>query len=244
MHRRPVLPTPHPDWEIVVTDDGSRTVRFKGKNTSWHSESGALAESETVFLKNSAVRDRLQQGQPTRVLEIGLGTGLNFWITASQAWIGKTPLSYVGVEPNLMSKELVELLEHGQLLSCQPGFELFFQPIYEQRSFRTAMNEVSFERIENFRSVFGNSYEPFDAIYHDPFSPEVAPELWNVELFAELRSILKPTGCLVTYCVKSSVQRALKNVGFRLKKTPGPVGGKREVLIAFNEGFNEGHPVS
>jgi tRNA U34 5-methylaminomethyl-2-thiouridine-forming methyltransferase MnmC len=235
MQHRSVLSTPRHDLEIVITDDGSRTIRLKGKDITWHSESGALAESEIVFLQNSAVRDRLQKGQPTRVLEIGLGTGLNFWITASLACRSKTPLSYVGAEPNLMSQDLIELLEHGQLDSCQPGFDFFFRPIFEQQSFRVAIDRVVFERIENPRSIFANLREPFDAIYHDPFSPEVAPDLWNVDLFAELRSVLNPSGRLVTYCVKSTVQRALKAADFRIEKTRGPVGGKREVLIAFNE---------
>jgi hypothetical protein len=42
---------------------------------------------------------------------------------------------------------------------------------------------------------------------------------------------LKPGGILVTYCVKGIVKQALREVGFTLKRLPGPPG-KREMLRA------------
>ncbi|MEQ1905769.1 MAG: MnmC family methyltransferase, partial [Pirellulaceae bacterium] len=43
---------------------------------------------------------------------------------------------------------------------------------------------------------------------------------------------LKPGGNLVTYCVKRQVREAMEAAGFSVAKTAGPVGGKREVLLA------------
>jgi tRNA U34 5-methylaminomethyl-2-thiouridine-forming methyltransferase MnmC len=230
---RPTQPTPTSDLEIVITDDGSRTLRFAGSNVSWHSESGALAESELVFLTNSLVRERLQAGLATGVLEIGLGTGLNFWITASVALKRGTALSYTGIEPNLISLPLLDLLEHRRLDACQPAFDRFSKLIFEHHGNRCVVDNVCFECLDRLESP--ELAGPFDAIYHDPFSPEVAPELWGSPLFARLKLLLKPHARLVTYCVKSTIQQELKRAGFRLQKTRGPIGGKREVLIAINE---------
>ncbi len=71
-----------------------------------------------------------------------------------------------------------------------------------------------------------------DAVYFDAFSPQTSPELWTVEVFQAMYGLLKPRGRLVTYCVKRSVQDGLRQVGFDVCKTPGPSGGKREVLVA------------
>ena len=73
---------------------------------------------------------------------------------------------------------------------------------------------------------------PLDAVYFDPFSPESNPELWSDAIFRQLFSSLADSGTLTSYCVKGSVRRALASVGFDVNKLPGPVGGKREVLLA------------
>ncbi len=72
----------------------------------------------------------------------------------------------------------------------------------------------------------------YDAIYFDPFSPESNPELWTVEVFGVAAAALRPGGHLTSYCVKSSVRRALQQCGMIVHKEAGPVGGKREVLVA------------
>jgi tRNA U34 5-methylaminomethyl-2-thiouridine-forming methyltransferase MnmC len=72
----------------------------------------------------------------------------------------------------------------------------------------------------------------YDAIYFDPFSPETSPELWSPTVFQLMRSCLKPSGKLTTYCVKGDVRRSLAAAGFELSRVPGPPHGKREVLIA------------
>ncbi len=72
----------------------------------------------------------------------------------------------------------------------------------------------------------------FDAIYFDPFSPESNPELWTVEVFEVAAGWLRTGGLLTSYCVKSSVRKALQQCGLHVDKMAGPVGGKREVLAA------------
>jgi tRNA U34 5-methylaminomethyl-2-thiouridine-forming methyltransferase MnmC len=45
---------------------------------------------------------------------------------------------------------------------------------------------------------------------------------------------MKTGGILVTYSVKGSVRRILKNVGFDVEKLPGPPG-KREITRAMKK---------
>ena len=231
------LPTPDSELEVVVTDDGSRTLARASDGVTWHSESGALAESQLVFLNNSGVLQRLQANRPTRVLEIGFGTGLNFWTTASIALRSATRLNYLSLETKLLSPEVLYQLQHGSLEDCQPAFDRFFEKLVQRyhssaRQIRLNENNVQLT-IQNLDATgFAIDEATFDAVYFDPFGPDDAPELWQEPLFHSLHGALVPRGRLVTYCVKSEIRRRLSTVGFEVEKTAGPVGGKREVLVA------------
>ena len=226
---REEIQTSDPTLSIVICDDGSRTLKCNQRRITWHSESGALAESQLVFLENSGIEQRLKEPDShSRVLEVGLGTGLNFWLTASMALKNSANLTYFAFEPNPLPADLIDQLEYGKLEACQPAAQIFSK----LRIGSTIAADVCLNVFE--QSIEDNKLKEdiFDAIYHDPFSPEAAPQLWTEPLFSKLLGSLKPGGKLVTYCVKSEIQRRLSNVGFEVSKTKGPQGGKREVLVA------------
>lgn len=241
LRNRQQIATADPDFVVVVTDDGSRTLKCLRTGVTWHSESGALAESRLVFLENSGIAGILSQKQSARVYETGFGTGLNFWLTASAAVRNDALLEYVSFETRFLSRDVIRLLEHGKIDQCQPAFDMFAEPIFGRDAI--AADSDSALRIHcscaqlavlNPHQPSGEAFETdsFDAIYHDPFGPDDVPELWTTELFQQMHALLKPGGRLVTWCVKSAIQRRLTSVGFQVGKTPGPDGGKREVLIA------------
>ncbi len=71
-----------------------------------------------------------------------------------------------------------------------------------------------------------------DAVYFDAFSPETNPQLWSSQVLGEMNQLLVPGGSLTSYCVKSTVRKTMEEVGFSISRLPGPVGGKRQVLLA------------
>lgn len=214
---------------MLTTDDGSRTLRRKQDSVTFHSESGALTESRTVFLENSGIRQLWPF--PATILEIGFGTGLNFWLTASAAIRENASLRYVAVEPNQLDGQVVNQLQFSQMDGCQPAYELFNNALPPNDGTAVDLESVELRIFDSLESFLPTN-ESVDAIYHDPFAPEVAPNLWSKEYFQALFEVLKPNRNLVTYCVKSKIQKTLKEAGFTIKKIPGPIGGKREVLIA------------
>ena len=140
------------------------------------------------------------------------------------------PLEYVSCEPNLLGKEIIDSLEYSKLESCRLAVDSFLVQAGQQTVDRVSLELIG-RRIEEVELKPSS----FDAIYHDPFSPDDAPILWTEILFSQLFESLRPGGKLVTYCVKSEIQRRLSRVGFVVSKTKGPRGGKREVLIAARE---------
>jgi tRNA U34 5-methylaminomethyl-2-thiouridine-forming methyltransferase MnmC len=234
---RPRIATSSSGWRQVVTDDGSRTLECPRTGQTHHSESGALAESRHVYLENSLASERLRRGEPVRVFETGFGVGLNFWLTASLALRHRANLAYVSIEQHLPPANVIADLQFAALEVCQPAVDrflpLFMPPGAPTGSLVLSSDEVTLQVLcvdatQQDLAAWGT----FDAVYHDPFSPEVNPELWSADYLARLAGILTPGGRLVTYCCRSEIKQRLRAAGLTVVPTRGPPGGKREVLVA------------
>lgn len=223
---------------ILETKDGSNTLHSERYAQTFHSDKGAVTESKHVFLESSAVAPKLRTGESQRVLEVGFGTGLNFFLTADVALNHQATLRYVALEQTLLSVGVVQQLGYENYLENKDVLESYLQ--FRQ----TLPDEVSDEKYTfEFKTVrlellvgeaTAQTFEinGFDAVYQDAFSPDANPELWSEAFFSKLYDALKPNGKLTTYSVKGDVRRILQSVGFKVEKRPGPPGGKREMLVA------------
>ena len=218
--------------------DGSRTLYSERYAQTFHSDKGAVSESRHVFVEGSGVGEHLRKGISTSVLEVGFGTGLNFFLSADLALEARTPLAYTSLEQTLLPSGTVHALDYAAYLQHAELIESYL-------AFRNTLSE----QVEPGRYVFehntaglelliGEATEQrlpranFDAVYHDAFSPDANPELWTEAFLGELFTALKPGGSLSTYTVKGEVRRRLAGLGFTVEKQPGPPGGKREMLLA------------
>ena len=276
--------------DVVDTADGSRTLRSGAHGQTFKSRLGALTESRSVFLEGSGVAARLAAGEPTCLLEIGFGTGLNFLVTAEAARVAGTKVHYVAVETDLLPAATLRALAYHEALAPSPFPTAFVEwragleeeeaapepgRVSGARRHRwgvgpimldLVVGNVLVDRTWELLLAFGGSghglgfgagvdasvgtdvdvgvdvgFEAgfdvgFDAIYHDAFSPSVAPELWSPAFLARLASALAPGGRLVSYSVAGAVRRALADAGLEVRKVPGPPGGKAEVLVATRPG--------
>jgi tRNA U34 5-methylaminomethyl-2-thiouridine-forming methyltransferase MnmC len=244
-HQRPRVAIGH-GIEIVRTDDGSHTLFDTALGESFHSESGAVAEASHVFLQTSGVTERLRRREPTRILEIGFGTGLNFLMTATLAIENPSRLQFVSIDTRWYGECLSQLNfeqvgVNAALLAGYSRWALAIEPSTSALSWRAPAElgsitlQVVLGRAEEQVPAFPDAAS-FDAVYLDAFSPESCPVLWEAAFLQSLNRQLKPGGILATYCVKSEVQRRLKTAGFMVQKHPGPLNGKREVLAAVKTG--------
>lgn len=71
----------------------------------------------------------------------------------------------------------------------------------------------------------------FDYFFHDPFSPEVNPELWSPETFTSLKEIGSPDSVLSTYCAATSARASMAVAGWYVARADGALG-KREMTLA------------
>jgi tRNA U34 5-methylaminomethyl-2-thiouridine-forming methyltransferase MnmC len=205
--------------ELVQTADGSFTLFIPEVEETYHSKHGAVQESMHVFIENGL---RACNKEAIRILEVGLGTGLNASLTLQHA---KGMVSYCALEPYPLSKEILDELSTNKSNRLEMKFHLSapneWISIHEQFSF--ARMEVGLKEFQ--------SEEKFDIIYYDAFGPRVEPGLWTLERMQQCFNLLNEGGVFVTYCAKGEVRRNLQSAGFIVERLPGPPG-KREMLRA------------
>ncbi len=208
---------------LTITQDGSPTLFVPELNEHYHSRHGALQESLHVFIDTGlkAAFDKFQER--LHVVEVGMGTGLNAWLTLQT----NIPTDYFGIEPFPLPVSL--LSEYYRALHWEN--ETFQAQLYGQTNApQDLAPHFSLTWFQGPFSAFTKE-EPAHLVYMDAFAPEKQPELWTRESFSHMFDLLRPGGFMVTYCAKGQVRRDLESVGFKVERRPGPPG-KREMIRA------------
>lgn len=218
--------------EFISTGDGSTTLYVPELNEHYHSVHGAVQESMHIFIGAGIdfYRQAHPETSPLQILEAGFGTGLNAYLTLIYAAGQQMPAIYHSIEKYpLAADEAARLNYAGLVPYAHPEhFRLLHSSAWE-----TDTEIVPGFTLHKHQADFRTPCFPpeYDIIFFDAFNPDVQPHLWTEEVFRRFYAALKPGGILVTYCVKGIVKQALRQVGFTLKRLPGPPG-KREMLRA------------
>jgi tRNA U34 5-methylaminomethyl-2-thiouridine-forming methyltransferase MnmC len=205
--------------ELKQTADGSFTLFIPEVEETYHSTHGAVQESLHVFIESGL---KACEKDAIRILEVGLGTGLNAALTLEYA---TKKIHYCALEPYPLSKEILNELAASRFNQVEMKFHE--SNVGEWISLR---EDFSFVRMEVGLEEF-HSAEKFDVIYYDAFGPRVEPGLWTLERMQQCFELLNESGIFVTYCAKGEVRRNLQAAGFVVERLPGPPG-KREMLRA------------
>ena len=213
---------------IEQTADGSYTLYVPELDEHYHSVKGALTESQHIFinmgLKHSSVSS-------PRILEIGLGTGLNCFLTLLNAEEDKRHIHYTSIERFPLDMDVIQKLDYPSIIGR--GHNADYLAIH-QAPWEEDTKLSPWFTLHKVEGDFTNyTFEKgYDIIYFDAFAPEKQPEMWEQSLFNSLYQILNEGGILTTYCAKGIVRRMLQSAGFIVERLAGPPGGKREILRA------------
>ena len=212
--------------EILKTTDGSNTIYIPEMDETYHSHHGALAESKHIFIETGL---KHIDKKIINVFEVGFGTGLNAMLTCLAA--DDKRINYDTIELYPVSADLIDQVEYKALFEVdeQALFSKLHDCKWEEKVSIT--DQFNIHKIEADFTKF-NYQSKYDLIYFDAFAPNKQEEMWTEELLQKLYDACNEGAVLVTYCVRGTVKRALKKVGFQIKKMPGPVDGKREMLRA------------
>lgn len=215
--------------KLILTADGSHSIRLDELDENYHSVHGAIQESIHVFIKSGF--HFFENKKQLSVLEIGFGTGLNALLTAMEAERVGVKVNYSSLEKFPLQKEIVQQLNYpSQLKDTSASF--LFQKIHEVNWNEYAFITETFRLKKQECDIYNFlPDEKFDLIYFDAFGPRVQPEMWTSDVFNKIYDSLLNNGILVTYCAKGEVKRTLKAAGFKVETLQGPPG-KREMIRA------------
>lgn len=211
---------------IMTTGDGSQTVYSELFHEGYHSVHGAVTESKHIFIDAGfcvCLRDSI------RIFEVGFGTGLNAYLTFTEAAKRNVKVDYHAIELFPLDKWVIDQLDYPEFLTAEMAI---FKALHDvswdcttEISSGFCLRKIKADMLEF--ELTGN----FDLVYFDAFSPVQQPSLWSEQIFEKLYTHMSKGGLLVTYCAKGIVRRTLEKVGFMTERLPGPPG-KREMLRA------------
>lgn len=216
--------------ELLITGDGSHTLRSNQFAVPYHSTHGALNESKHVFIE-MGLRPAISAGvEVVNIIEIGFGTGLNALLAWQFADANpEVRINYLALERYPISEADAQELNYPRLLNCpKEEFLRLHSSAWNEEvalSVNFSLNKVEADFFDGLKEIEEGWAQ---VIFYDAFAPSSQPELWKPEILGLCHRVLDADGVLVTYCAKGQFKRDLKSVGFQVEPLPGPPG-KREM---------------
>lgn len=216
--------------QLVTTSDGSHSIYIPEFKEHYHSIHGAIRESKHVFIE---VGLKFVNGKenPIKILEVGLGTGLNCFLTYLENIELKKTIECNSIEAFPLDEEILKQLNYVEQLDAKK-YENIFTDIHQSNwneKIELANNFIFKKINDKLQNISFN--ETYDLVYFDAFAPSVQSEMWTKDVFEKIYNSMNKGAVLVTYCAKGEVKRTLKSVGFEIETLPGPPG-KREMTRA------------
>jgi tRNA U34 5-methylaminomethyl-2-thiouridine-forming methyltransferase MnmC len=225
--------------EHHISKDGSSTLFSKEFDQFYHNPNGALSESRHVFFEQSGFIEFLKNTKESiSIFEMGFGTGLNFLLLMEylKSFDIQIPIHFYSVEAFPAESKVVRQFNYLDQLDIDLTMDQLANVFMDLKS---GINEIIIPQAQNVKlSMFAGYFDDMpnldskiDFFFHDPFSPEVNPELWSVKTFDRLKGIAKDDAVLSTYCAASKARAAIAKAGWFVAKATGALG-KREMTVA------------
>ncbi len=218
---------------FVLTDDGSYSINSKEINNkieTLHTSTGAISESFEKFIKPM----KFDYTQDVAVLDICAGIGYN-----TSAAIA----DFVKNDGKSLKVDMVEIsnatLACGLFVPSPVREHDITKRAIEDELIRQDYASLSHEKSEIPDNIELNVFiedarqtvqrlddDSYDAIFLDPFSQNMAPELFSVEFFSEFRRVIKDDGIVATYTSSAPVRAGFIETGFFIGQ--GPIFGRKQ----------------
>ena len=212
---------------IITTEDGSPSLFDDTLNETYHSTRGAIGESRHVYLNQGlAYYLNFNPAKEVRVLEVGLGTGLNAILTAKFATDRGQKICFTSLEPAALDPSIYRKLRY---FSDQKEHQTFIAIHECEWEVSTAITEVftlhkSREPLEKYHPETA-----FEVIYFDAFAPSKQSDIWSLDNLRKCFQMLSDDGVLTTYCAQGQFKRNLAEAGFVVETLNGAMGKKEMV---------------
>ena len=217
--------------KLITTDDGSHSIFVPDLNETYHSFHGAIQESRYVFI-NMGLKHFREQHSVTniRVLEVGLGTGLNALLTAEWSNLTQQQVTMTTLEPYPVDQKLINQLNYTSYVDS-PESAHWLSDIHSSKWNEPVSVNDQFKLIKIGSRLEEVSLEmaSFDVIYFDAFAPSKQAEMWSSTQLAKVYELQSSPSYFVTYSATGQLKRDLRDLGLEVETLPGPPGKKEMV---------------
>ncbi len=218
---------------FVLTDDGSYSIKSKEINhkvETLHTSSGAISESFEKFIRPM----KFDYDSDIAILDICAGLGYNSSaaiadfmknskrnLTIDMVEISKATFACGLLVPSPIPEHDItkKAIEDELIAQDYATLSLENAEIPENITINVLIEDAR----QSVQNLDDNTY---DAIFLDPFSQNMAPELFSLDFFKEFRRIIKDDGIIATYTSSAPVREAFIESGFYIGL--GPIFGRMQ----------------
>ena len=211
------------DFEIVQTTTGATSIRNKIVNEIMHNPIGPWQEANALYVEQSGLRLRLQNGRTNDLViyDIGLGAASNAVasihcaLTLGQA--GRR-LHIISFENNLALLEFTLLNAHE--FSHLTGYSEALEAILRDHHWTSPCGRIVWDlRAGDFLDLIDQETSYPEIVYFDPYSPSVNEDMWTLSCFTKLRLRCaaaegQEATDLFTYSIATPIRAAMFLAGF------------------------------
>ncbi len=231
----------------IITADGTETFFNQEYQEAYHStKAGAYTESLQKFILPCNIPELAKKGE-INILDIGFGLGYNVAVAIKEAKkVNKDvkiniisiekdksvfeKIKHLNIPENL--KDVYSFLLSGNFIPQKIGnFEFF---TYFSQHENVSVTVLIGEGREILKKLSKTGLK-FDAVFYDAFSPKVNTEMWTVDIFKVVKSLMREEAVLATYSASLAVRKGLLEAGFKIGLVE-PVGRKSYSTVATIKG--------
>ncbi|NJL98898.1 MAG: hypothetical protein HC818_00645 [Synechococcaceae cyanobacterium RM1_1_27] len=203
----------------MTTGDGSLTFYSEEFGQAFHNTTGAHQEALEKFVRPTGLEELAIQQVHINLLDVCFGLGYNSGVAVEtiHAIAPTCEIHLIGLErsPDVPQQAIANGILFGipeQWISLVQDHQINASSFSGQLFWGDAR-----------RTLVSVPVGWADAVFFDPFSPSVCPELWTVDFLQQVRQRMKPTARLATYSCGAAIRQAMLEAGFQIGST-SPVG--------------------
>lgn len=210
------------NYEVVLTEDQSPTLRWLGAETqeTMHHRGGAYSETQLIY--GNPLRETLSRGGRSAI-SVGLGLGYNEILVADEAvrqGFGPSDISLLSFE-----SESILVEQFLAWTESESGDQIYdqvagFFPEIQIQNVKKWLRDARAAEAWRIPGALQPGFEVmgrYECIFYDAFSSKTSPHLWAEEFLNEFfRKVCAPNCQISTYACTGALKRALKSSGFEV----------------------------
>ena len=234
------------EFELVALAGGVYSLRARSNGQTFHPVVGPVAEAEAIHVGGARLVERadaMPPGEPFVIWDVGLGAAANALTAIRALATGGTRMETVELHSFDATFGPFDFALQNRLVLAYPcGYEPEMEALRRDGTARVPLingGAVHWHaHLGDFPSWLagGDEMPAPHAVFYDPYSPGVNPEMWTLETFAALRARLRPeTPCLLTTYTRSTAVRVTLLLAGFFVGLGSATGEKDETTVATND---------